>query len=102
MPTSTLPVIISETPTAAINLEAQPSTTMIDTPHQFNIIIGVGVTGVFGFGIFVSVIVMVVVTLTLACRIKKHILADNVAAHKCVEASGNSEGNSGNSAIYLL
>ena len=100
MPTATLSVIISETPTAAINPAAQPSTTLIDTPHQFNTIIGVGVTGVFVFGIFVSVIAMVVVT--VACRIKKIIPADNVAAHQCVEASDNSEGNSSNSVIYPL
>ena len=52
------------------------------------------------FGIFVSVIAMVVVT--LACRIKNSILADNVAAHQCVEASDNSEGNSGNGVICPL
>ena len=100
IPTATLFVIISETPTAAINPAAQPSTTLIDTPYQFNTIIGVGVTGAFVFGIFVSVIAMVVVT--LACRIKKSIVGDNVAAHQCVEAANNSEGNSGNSVIYSL
>ena len=100
MPTSILSVIVSETPATAINPAAQPSITFMDTPHQFNIIIGVGI-GSFVFGILVSAIVMIVVT--LACRIKKNILADNVAAHhECVKASDNSEGKSGSSTIYSL